>query len=50
MVLIEVLVNQGKRLVLTLLKQRQNLSLYYNVDNSYFFFNGKEIFNFKAND
>ena len=35
MVLIKVLVNQGKRLVLTLLKQGQNLSLYYNVDNSF---------------
>ena len=26
------------------------LSLYYNADNSYLFVNGKEIFNFNANN
>ena len=44
---IEDLIQQRKHLVLTLLKQTQFLSLHYDGDNSYLFFNGKEIIKFK---
>ena len=48
MVLMEALGHQIKRLVLILLKQTNIcLSLHYNVDNSYLFVNGKEIFKFR---
>ena len=42
--------HQRKNLVLTLLKKTQHfcLRLHYNVDKSYFFVHGKEIFKFKA--
>ena len=50
MVLIRALDHQRKSFVLTLLKQAQNLffSFYYNADNSYLLFNGKEIFEFQT--
>ena len=51
LVLIEALVHQRKSLVLILVKQTHfPLSLHYDVDNSYLFVNGKEIFMFKVNN
>ena len=52
LVLMEALVHQRKSLVLILVKPNTKccLSLNYNGANSYFFVNGIEIFNFKAND
>ena len=44
----EALVNQKKKLILILVKQRQSLCLHYNSDNSYLFVNRKEIYEFKA--
>ena len=40
--------NQREYLVLNLNFKKFFLSLHYNVNNSYLFFNGKEIFKFKA--
>ena len=45
----EDLVHQGKNLVLNLVKQTQNF-LQFTADNSCLFFNGKEIFKFKADN
>ena len=44
--------HQRKKLVLILLQQIQNLclSLHYETDNSYLFFNGNEIIKFKADN
>ena len=46
-VLLEALDHQKKRTVLTLLKQTLFLSLHYNVDNRYFFVNGKKSLDLK---
>ena len=52
MLLMETLDHQKKNLVLILLYQTQKfcLRLHYNVDYSYSFVNGKEIFKFKADN
>ena len=46
----EALVHQRIKLVLILLKQIQNFTWVYNVDNSYLFVNRKEIVKFKADN
>ena len=54
MVLIIVMVLQKKSLVLTLVKQKKKkknrLSLHYNGDNSYLFFNIKKIYKSEADN
>ena len=52
MLLMETLDHQKKNLVLILLYQTQKfcLRLHYNVNYSYSFVNGKEIFKFKADN
>ena len=50
--LMEALVHQKKKVSINFSKANTKfcLNLHYNVDNSYLFVNGKEIFKFKANN
>ena len=49
-VLMIALVQQKKKLVLTLVKQIQNVSLHYNGDESYLHINKTEMYKCKAKD